>query len=89
MQKTLPLHKAETFMDIQTKYKLIERIIRLEDEAVLNQVKAILEAEEQDWWSDLNPELKASIEQGLRQSDEGRGRPHEEVMAAFRKKYKR
>ena len=76
-------------MNIQTKYKLIEKIMQLENETVLNQVKEILEAEEKDWWHDLSPELKTSIKKGLQESDEGKGRPHDEVMAAFRKKYKK
>jgi predicted transcriptional regulator len=74
-------------MDIQTKYKLIEKIMQTENDLLLSQVKAILDEGEKDLWEELGPELKESIKRGLSESQQGKGRPHEEVMAEIRKKY--
>ena len=38
-------------------------------------------------WDDLDPALKASLERGLKQADNGEVIPHEEVMAYIRAKY--
>ena len=39
---------------------------------------------EQDWWDDLNPNLQNSIDKALTQSEQGKGRPHEEVIKNVR-----
>lgn len=74
-------------MDIKEKNALIKKLLDTEDDAILDQVKAILEIGEKDFWEELSPELKASIEQGLKESEEGKGRPHVEVMKEIRSKY--
>ncbi|MFN6946276.1 MAG: hypothetical protein ACK4ND_15105 [Cytophagaceae bacterium] len=74
-------------MYIQTKYRLIEKIMESENDVILSQVKAILDEDEKDFWEELNPELNESIKIGLSESQQGKGRPHAEVMAEIRKKY--
>ncbi len=66
------------------KYELIERLVLTEDELLLKQVEAILEGSGIEFWDDLNPKLKESINRGLEQSRQGLGTPHEEVMKEFR-----
>lgn len=87
MQKTLPLHKAENFMDIQTKYLIIEKLIRTQDEAILNQVKELLGITDNDWWHEISEAEKASIRKGIDQLEQGEGIPHEEVMKKVRERY--
>jgi predicted transcriptional regulator len=46
-----------------------------------------MEAEQEyDWWDDLSDEAKASIEQGLKDAEEGKLTPHE-VMKNILKEY--
>jgi hypothetical protein len=40
-----------------------------------------------DWWDNLHPELKSSIDKSIKQLEEGYGRPHEEVMKELREKH--
>ncbi|WP_323758578.1 hypothetical protein [Roseivirga sp.] len=43
----------------------------------------------QDWWDDLDPNIQASIDRALAQSEEGKGRPHYEVMSEIRAKHQK
>ena len=55
-------------MDTNTKYTIIDKVVRMEDDAILNQIKEPLDFNEQDFWKDINPSLKASLERGIEQS---------------------
>ena len=60
------------------------------DDRLLTLINGMIEADkDQDWWDDLNPNLQASIDRALVQSERGEGRPHEEVMSEIRAKYQR
>mgnify|MGYP007070561557 CR=1 FL=1 len=37
-----------------------------------------------DWWNELSEELKKEIQQGLKDIEEGRVIPHEEVRVKYR-----
>jgi hypothetical protein len=67
-------------MDVTLKYKIIEKLVKLEDETVLQQIEEILKLSETDFWKSINPKLKDSLLRALNQSDEGEGLPHEEVL---------
>ena len=55
-------------MDTNTKYTIIDKVVRMEDDAILNQIKEPLDFNEQAFWKDINPSLKASLERGIEQS---------------------
>ena len=74
-------------MDLLSKYDLIEKIVRTENETLLKQVKHLLEEEETESWESMSPDLKASIKKGLAQADKGQTSPHHQVMKRIRKKY--
>ncbi len=76
-------------MDTKEKYQLIEKLVLSKDEKLLLQVKSIIEGNELKLWDELNPRLKASIQRGLDQSNEGLGIVHEEAMKEYRKKLKK
>ncbi len=60
------------------------------DDRLLTLINGMIEADkDQDWWDDLHPNLQASIDRALAQSERGEGRPHEEVMSEIRAKYQR
>jgi len=59
------------------------------DERLLHLVYGmfIADMQDKDWWDNLNPNLKSSIDRAIVQLDNGEGRLHEEVMKDFRSKY--
>ena len=36
--------------------------------------------EDADWWKNMPDDIKAEIEESIKESDEGKGIPHEEAM---------
>ena len=74
-------------MDLISKYDLIEKIVKTDNETLLHQVKNLLEEEDVVSWENLDPKLKASLKRGLAQSKRGEGTPHKKVMSRLRKKY--
>ena len=76
-------------MDLLSKYDLIEKIVKTDNEVLLNQVKHLLEEEETQSWASLSPALKASIKRGLEEADKGLVTPHNEVMKRLKKKYRK
>lgn len=69
---------------IQIRQRIHEYVDRA-DERFLTLVNGMIDADkEQDWWDDLNPNLQTSINKALTQSEQGKGRPHEEVMYDLR-----
>ena len=70
------------------KYKETEKSQSVGEEAVLYQPKSNLEAENQDdFWDEIPEQVKQLIEISLKQSNQGLGKPHSQIMAEVRKKY--
>ena len=70
-------------MDIQAeKLYLIEKLARLDDEAVLQKVKELLQDTVEE-----DALMLASIQRGIEQSKSGHVRPHGEVMQEMCSKY--
>ena len=66
------------------KLELIEWLARLEDEEVIRYLKIVKDSErDHDWWNDLTDEQKAGLERGLKDIDEGKTVPHEEVKQRY------
>jgi hypothetical protein len=75
-------------MDIKEKNALVKKLLDTEDEVILDQVKALLEDdEEKDFWDELPEHVKASIQQAKAELERGEGIPHEKVMAEIKSKY--
>ncbi len=68
-----------------TKLELIEWLSKLDDEDTINYIKVVKDSSNQknDWWNDLTKEQMQGIERGLKDIDEGKVIPHDQV----RKKY--
>ena len=70
------------------KYKATEKSQSVGEEAVLYQPKSNLDAENQDdFWDEIPEQVKQLIEISLKQSNQGLGKPHSQIMAEVRKKY--
>lgn len=68
-----------------TKLELIEWLTHLEDENTIAYLKEMKDATESngDWWDDLSESQKASIKRGLKDLEEGKVTPHEEVKSRY------
>ncbi len=63
----------------------IKKYIDKADDKTVIMIHALLEAEQKyDWWDELPEAVKASVDKALKEANEGKGIPHEEVV----KKYK-
>jgi thiamine pyrophosphate-dependent acetolactate synthase large subunit-like protein len=64
-------------------------IDQIDDSSILKAVYKLLSEKgsgnQKDWWDELSENHKGLIEQGLKELDEGKGVPHEEVMRNARK----
>jgi predicted transcriptional regulator len=66
--------------------KSVKKQIDNADAKSLKIVSAMLTAEEEyDCWDDLSDAVKSSIEQGLKDAEEGKLTPHKEVMKKYKK----
>ena len=73
-------------MDKLEKDALVIKLINTEDDAILDQVKAIL-TDDKDFWDDLPEHVKEGIKEAKEQLARGEGIPHEQVMAEIKAKY--
>ena len=67
------------------KVRLIERIVQVDDPSVIDQINAILEQDENDFYGELTDEQKASVRQGLAQVASGETIPHAEVKEMYQR----
>ncbi|SEG12906.1 hypothetical protein [Flavobacterium urumqiense] len=68
------------------KYERNEKSQSVEEVTVLYQSKSDLETENQDgFWDELPEQVKQLIEIGLKQSEQGLGKPHSQIMAEVKR----
>lgn len=73
-------------MDIQTeKIELVKRLLDIDDEAILQQVKEVFESHGKDFWDELSQHVKEGIDRAKKQADAGQLTPHDVVMKKFEK----
>jgi len=73
-------------MDLQLeKIELAKRLLDTNDEALLQEVKAVFESHEKDFWDDLPQYVKDGVERAKKQADQGLLTPHDEVMNKYKK----
>lgn len=73
-------------MDIQIeKLRLIEWLIGVNDIKTINELLALKNTTEADWWDEISSEERAEIEEGLLQADKGEVISHEEVKEKYKK----
>lgn len=68
---------------------IAKQVLETNDDAVLDEVKAVLAKNEKDWWKKLPKAIKASVERSLSEADAGETLSHAEAMkrvAAWRKR---
>lgn len=67
------------------KVEIAKSLFETNDEALLNQVKEILNFSKTDLWHSLTVEQKESVFIARQELAEGKGIPHEEVKAGYSK----
>ncbi|MGG7034573.1 MAG: hypothetical protein ACI7YS_05165 [Flavobacterium sp.] len=71
----------------ERKYKIIEQLLKVEEEETLYQIESLLNKFSDDKWDILPEELKDLLETGLKQCEEGKFTSHTQVMAEIKQKY--
>jgi hypothetical protein len=74
-------------MDITLKYKILEKIIRSDDDAMLQEIESLLSLSESDFWGALPIEVKQGINAAKGELDRGEGIPHHQVMAEIKQRF--
>ena len=70
--------------------KQIKRSIDKADDKSLRRVQAILEVDQEgDWWDELPDEVQGSIERALKESEQGKGISHEQMVQKYSKWFKK
>ncbi len=75
-------------MDIQAeKLKLIEWLKSLSDQSIIEKLKLFKDnlSDKSDWWETLSEEEVKSIDEGIKDIEEGRTTPHSEVVKKYGK----
>jgi hypothetical protein len=66
------------------KLELIEWLTKLDNNDTIEYLKIIKDTDSSDdWWNELSTEQRKGIERGLKDIDEGRVVPHEEVRLKY------
>lgn len=81
-------HQAMTKLDLK-QAAIAKQVFNTTDEQVLDQVKAVLESQNNAWFSSLPAKVRKEIETSLGQADRGETLSHKEAMAmvqAWRKR---
>lgn len=69
-------------MDIESKYKIVEKIIQSNDDHVLNEIKLLLDLSEGAFWKELPEEVKQAINKA--ELDRGEGIAHGQITVEVR-----
>lgn len=65
------------------KANLAKKILQTADEEVIQYIQAIFDSHPDQWFEELPEPIQAAVERGLKQSQNGEGRLHEEVMKQY------
>ena len=72
--------------DITLIKEQVKKYLDTADEKVVKMVHAMLEVDAQnDWWDDIAPNEKASIERGLKDAAAGRTKSNKQAMKKYKK----
>lgn len=73
-------------MDLEArKYQFIQKLVKVEDERILEKLELVLKANQDDWFDELTESEKKEIQIGLDQAEKGEFTSHEDVMKRFSK----
>jgi hypothetical protein len=67
------------------KIELANRLLEVEDEQLLMQIKQLFDNDRKDFGDDLPSHVQQGIERAKKQAAEGKLTPHDDVMAKYEK----
>lgn len=67
------------------KIELAKRVLAVEDEDLLFQIKQVFDNDGKDFWEDLPENVKQGIQRARQQAAEGKLIPHDDVMSKYAK----
>ncbi|MER3373604.1 MAG: hypothetical protein RIM83_03120 [Allomuricauda sp.] len=67
------------------KIELIQWLSTLNDESIIEKIMKLRDSEKSDWWKELSKEEKQSIDQGIKDADAGKLKPHSEATKLYEK----
>ena len=74
-------------MEVAQKYRLVEKIIHTDDEALLREVEELLGLASEDFWYDLPSHVQQNINKAKEELDNGLGLKHEYVWSQIEKRF--
>ena len=74
-------------MDIALKYRIVERIIQSNDEALLNEIKSLVGLSDDDYWPGLSADVKHAIQKAKDEIDRGEGIAHSSIMSEVKDRF--
>ena len=74
-------------MDTELKHKIAEKIIEINDDDLLDEIKALVGLSERDFWNDIPLAVRHAINKAKDQLDNGEGVPHADVMADVKARF--
>lgn len=74
-------------MNIEQKYKLVEKIMQSEDDVLLSEIDSLLNSSSYDFWEVLPAEVRQCIDKAKKELDRGDGISHQQVMAEIRERF--
>ena len=75
-----------SIMNIEaTKLELMQLLLQTQKVSLLLKIKALLDEEQEDWWSEMSKSEQEEIETGLAQANKDEVITNEEVMKRFDK----
>ncbi len=73
-------------MNIQAeKLELIRWLTSVNDVSIIEKIKSFRLKSSKDWWNEISEAEKQAIEQGLKDAEEGKLIPHDEVKKKYEK----
>jgi predicted transcriptional regulator len=71
-------------MDIQLeKIELIKLLKETQNPSIITEIKKIFQIEEKDFWDELTPSQQSDILEGIREAEEGKIAPYQDVMKKY------
>ncbi|MBB5397230.1 hypothetical protein [Mucilaginibacter sp. AK015] len=70
---------------IAEKLELAKRLLDVEDEGLLFQLKQVMDNNGKDFWDDLPENVKQGIERSRKQAADGKLTSHDEIMSKYAK----
>ena len=76
-------------MNIEQKYKILEKIIQSEDDVLLSEIDSLLSSSQTDFWPGLPLEVKQGIDKAKSELDNGEGISHQQVMSEMKERFQK